>query len=309
MSEIQPRLPQKARPPTLGQKGRFLIVVKTYPSPSKRYGETVCCAGIGAETGGWIRMFPVNFRSLAEYAKFKKWQFVEASWEAAKDGRPESRHVHQDSIRAAEHLAAGVRGWPRRRAWLDPLVDQSIHTLEDEHAISGKSLGVIRPARIKSLIIRDAETWDESSDRDLVQLSLTWTDSPTPRGNLEKLPFDFLYDFTCRDDRCHGHKMKVLDWEMAQTYRNFRRLYGRAGWEAKFREKYGEWVPAQDLHLVMGTHRVFGNWMIVGVLYPPRQQVLEGERRTTRKSDSEQSPMAPLWVDLKAEQGDNLAPG
>lgn len=43
------------------QRGRFLIIVKTYPSPSAKYGETVCCAGIDAETGGWIRMFPVNF--------------------------------------------------------------------------------------------------------------------------------------------------------------------------------------------------------------------------------------------------------
>ena len=62
--------------------GRFLMLVKTYPSPSTKYGETVCCAGSDVETRDWIRMYPVNFRSLDQYAKFKKWQFIEATWSA-----------------------------------------------------------------------------------------------------------------------------------------------------------------------------------------------------------------------------------
>jgi hypothetical protein len=141
----------------------------------------------------------VNFRSLDEWSRFKKWQFVEASWEPAKDGRPESRYIHQDTIRAGQFLPAGPSGWSARRAWLDPLLDQSIHTLEIDRAETGKSLGVIRPARIKRLLIRNAETWDEQSEEDLVQLSLTWTSSAQPRGHLERLPYDYLYEFTSRE--------------------------------------------------------------------------------------------------------------
>jgi hypothetical protein len=55
---IQPALPTRVAPPTIGQKGRFLVIVKTYPSPSTKYGETVCCAGIDAQNGAWIRKFP-----------------------------------------------------------------------------------------------------------------------------------------------------------------------------------------------------------------------------------------------------------
>ena len=40
----------------------------------------------------------VNFRSLADYQKFSRWTFIDATWEPATYGRPESRHVHQDSI-------------------------------------------------------------------------------------------------------------------------------------------------------------------------------------------------------------------
>jgi hypothetical protein len=294
-------LPRRSGPSAIGQRGRFLVVVKTYPSPSTKYGETVCCAGIDAETGGWIRMFPVNFRSLAEFARFKKWQFVDASWEPAKDGRPESRHIHQDSLRAGEAIPAGPSGWRIRRRWLDPLLDQSIHSLEAERRATGKSLGVIRPATIKRLLIRDAETWDERSETDLVQLSLTWTMSAQPRGDLEKLPFDFLYEFTCRDAECQGHTMKVLDWEMAQTFRNFRRLYGPSGWEPKLREKYGQWVPHRDVHLVMGTHHVFGNWMIVGVLYPPPGKVDESDRRRGRKNIGQEGTMTLPGFGLETE--------
>jgi hypothetical protein len=74
----------------IAKPGRFLMLVKTYPSPSTKYGETVCCAGIDAETREWIRMYPVNFRSLDEFAKFRKWQFVEAAWGPSQsDGRLE----------------------------------------------------------------------------------------------------------------------------------------------------------------------------------------------------------------------------
>ncbi len=45
---------------TIG-KQRILVTVKTYPTLSRKYGETVCTAGIG-EDGTWIRIYPVPFR-------------------------------------------------------------------------------------------------------------------------------------------------------------------------------------------------------------------------------------------------------
>lgn len=288
----------------IGSPSRFLMLVKTYPIPSNTYEETVCCAGIDAETREWIRMYPVNFRSLDEYSRFKKWQFVEATWVAStKDRRPESRRVHQDSIRAGEFLRAGS-GWPARRGWLDPMVDGSLESLKIEQVRVGKSLGAIRPKRIKRFIIRNAENWDKAATDGLEQLSLRWTDSVAPRGNLERLPFDFLYEFECDDDSCPGHTMEIFDWELGEAYRNFRRRYagreGPDGWEAKLRQKYEVELPSRDLHLLLGTHHRWQNWLIVGVVAPPHVQV--GERQRTGRGHlvGQDGSMTLPWVELEA---------
>jgi hypothetical protein len=46
-------------------KQRVLITVKTYPTLSRKYGETVCTAGV-REDGTWVRIYPVPFRRLNE---------------------------------------------------------------------------------------------------------------------------------------------------------------------------------------------------------------------------------------------------
>ena len=46
-------------------KQRVLTTVKTYPTLSRKYGETVCTAGL-REDGSWVRMYPVPFRRLDE---------------------------------------------------------------------------------------------------------------------------------------------------------------------------------------------------------------------------------------------------
>jgi hypothetical protein len=43
---------------------RLLVTVKAYPQPSKRYGETVCVAGVRIDTDipSWVRLYPVAYR-------------------------------------------------------------------------------------------------------------------------------------------------------------------------------------------------------------------------------------------------------
>jgi hypothetical protein len=45
---------------------RILPVVKTYPNPSTKYGETVCVAGVDLATREWVRVYPVTFRQLPD---------------------------------------------------------------------------------------------------------------------------------------------------------------------------------------------------------------------------------------------------
>jgi hypothetical protein len=51
---------------------RLLITVKTYPTLSRKHGETVCTAAVRAD-GSWVRLYPVPFRLMDykdRYAKF-----------------------------------------------------------------------------------------------------------------------------------------------------------------------------------------------------------------------------------------------
>jgi len=57
-------------------KEKVLIVVKTYPVLSNTYGELVCTAGF-REDGSWVRLYPVRFRTLESYQKYKKYQWIE----------------------------------------------------------------------------------------------------------------------------------------------------------------------------------------------------------------------------------------
>lgn len=285
------------------------MLVKTYPVPSKRYGETVCCAAIDRTTGEWVRIYPVNFRALAPGVQFRKWQFVSATYSKARnDARPESIHIHQDSIQAGLWLPSKGPGWTQRRSFTDPLVVESVEALARRNADRGASLGVIRPRVIEDLVIEKADdTWDQTSEVDYQQLSLAWRSEGLPRTDLERLPYKFRYRFRCDDSACaNAHTMVILDWEIGQAYRRWRREYGENGWRAKLREMYLERLPARDLHLILGTHHVYGNWMIVGVFAVPRPKVLEADRRSPRNRGREQTPMALPWVDLETQERNPL---
>jgi hypothetical protein len=293
----------------LGGRSGFLMLVKTYPVPSRKYGETVCCAGIDVETREWRRIYPVNFRSLDQYRRFSKWQFIYAQWGLPSgDNRPESLRIREDTIKAGPVLPAG-RGWPDRHEWLDPLVVPSLHVLIDRQQTDATSLGVFRPAAIERFVIRPADPWDPASQAELSQLSLDWTASAAPRGDLEAIPYDFLYRFRCDDTRCQGHEMEIFDWEVAQSYRAWRRRYGDPGWRPVMEKQYGQRLPALDLHLVVGTHHRWKNWMIVGLLYPPHAQVLETKRATRREGVGQGQPMTLPLFGFEAQEGDGPSDG
>jgi hypothetical protein len=89
---------------------------------------------------------------------------------------------------------------------------------------------------------------------------------------LEKLPFDFRYEYRCGDVDCKGHHMICTDWEMDQSYRSWRGLYGD-GWEAKFRERYEtEMIEKNDTHFFVGTLHQFPSRSLSDCsIYHPRR--------------------------------------
>src|SRR5216110_2874389 len=89
---------------------RACILVKALPQPSKKHGETVCCAGVTADRA-WKRLFPVRFRYLRGDASFSRWDWVRFKYRTpTSDRRPESCHVFADSIAVDGKLPTRERG-------------------------------------------------------------------------------------------------------------------------------------------------------------------------------------------------------
>jgi hypothetical protein len=102
---------------------------------------------------------------------------------------------------------------------------------------------------------------------------MNFFDSPTQaRRSLEFIPYYFLYHFHCQDVNCKGHRCQILDWEISESYRSWRRKYGDQ-WEWAIRNRFeDEFINKKDLQFFMGTTLAHPkNWTIIGLYYPGKQ--------------------------------------
>jgi hypothetical protein len=249
---------------------RVLIVVKTYPAPAHKGVEVSCTAGISQERQ-WMRLFPVPFRFLEEEKQFSRYQWIDVQVRRARnDPRPESHNLNGSSIRI---MPPPVTGWGAREQILSPLRRPSLCGIEREREQHGHpTLGVFRPGRIKGFKLRPTEhpNWTANELAILNQARLDLGGNE-PKQQLEKIPFEFRYEFACDDPLCRGHNLMCTDWEMGQSYRSWRRRYG-AQWETKFRERYEhDMIERNDTSFFVGTVNNHPNrWIIVGLFYPPK---------------------------------------
>jgi len=140
---------------------KVLITVKTYPQPSRRHEEVVCTAGV-REAGGFIRLYPIRFRALADEHQYQKYQWIEV--EAAKrrdDPRPESYQPNIDTLRSVGPKLGTRDGWAERKRLVLPWASESMEELRRRQETDGTSLGLIKPAEITDLTVSPGERhWD-----------------------------------------------------------------------------------------------------------------------------------------------------
>jgi len=246
-----------------------LIAVKAYPNPSKKYGETSCCAGIDMDTQQWIRLYPIPFRDLEQSQKFKKYNIIKVKCYKSTDKRVESYRVDSDSIEILEHLNTN-KNWARRKDILMPTVSSSFCEITKSVSLN-KSLGMFKPCNIsftwKRSILKDTEKRKAS----YAQLSLF----DKKKLEIEQIPFDFYYEFKCYGlPECPGHKLLIIDWELGQSYRSWRHIYKT---EELLLEKIKEkWLTHMctrkyDTYYFVGNQRRFVNqFMVLGVFYPKK---------------------------------------
>lgn len=151
---------------------------------------------------------------------------------------------------------------------------------EQRDAKKFPTLGFFKPWQVKRLIIEatDEPDWTDEQRTRLRQLEAQPSMFRQPlTTELEKVPFTFIYEFRCDHNTCTGHRMSCTDWEMGESYRNWRKDYG-GNWQSAFRATYETRMLESDLHFYVGTVAAHpGEWIIVGLFYPP---ATEGEQKS-----------------------------
>lgn len=268
-------------------KQRVLITVKTYPTLSRKYGETVCTAGL-REDGSWLRMYPVPFRRLDEAEQYKKFDWIECRLQRnTSDPRPETfRPIDHRELHAVDHIDTRD-GWRERRRIV--LKRARVFDRLDELIAGAKandvSLAVFRPTRVLDFTWEEeARDWDLAKVREMRERTsqLELFDDNTWRATFDiipKLPYSFSYRF--EDAAGRSSELQVLDWEAGALYWNC--LASTEGDEpaalAKVSQKYFDTFVSRDLHFFLGTTQQFhfiapNPWVIVGVLPIPFEHQL-----------------------------------
>jgi hypothetical protein len=253
-------------------KRRIVVIVKTYPNLSRKYVETVCVAGL-ADGGKWIRIFPVRFRQLPFWRKFKKFDIIEAEVEPDLDkySRVESHNVKDTTINIIGHLPTKEDNWQKRKELLLSHLDKSIETLEVERDSKHKSLGIIKP---KEIIDFYKKRTDEIRDweRDLIQGTQLTLGGEKYTSPLDKIPYWIGYKFKCDDETCKGHNMMCEDWELLELFRVMKEKYKDDEIAfGKVKDKYFNWmIEKRDPYFIVGTESRWNNFIIISVFYPPK---------------------------------------
>jgi hypothetical protein len=263
-------------------KERLLITVKTYPTLSRKYGETVCTAALRPD-GTWVRIYPVPFRRLEDEEQYRKFDWIEADLIKSKsDVRPETRHpADMRQLVPVAHLDTKDKWRERRRIILETA---KVHTHLGPLIAGAKanelSLAVFKPTVVKDLIVEEEEPeydtrkLDEMRNRN-AQADLFSEESWRKTFHvIPKLPYSFSYRFADADGR--ESTLQILDWEIGALYWSCYHRHGRNEKIAleKVRLKYVDDFLTKDLHFFLGTtqqyHQVAPNpWVIIGVFPIP----------------------------------------
>jgi hypothetical protein len=250
------------------EKKKILITVKTYPTPSTKYDELVCTAGI-TENGEWIRLYPVSFRKLAYDNQYKKYDWIEHIVERREeDFRKESfKPIGAGNI--VGHINTD-NNWAERKALI--LGKLRLYTnmkklISDSKSPNFISLALFKPTKILDFIYEKQDpNWsiEESKQLDLFE--------PNNFKRVEKLPFKFKYVF--EDETGKISKLMITDWETGALFLRYKKDYLLAC--KKVKEKYfNDFANKKDLYFFLGTTKQHHNtsknpFLIIGTFHPPK---------------------------------------
>lgn len=250
----------------------ILVTVRAYPKPSRKHVETSCVAGVTLDRK-LRRLHPIPDRLLDRDNRFKKFDIARVSVQKSTDPRPESHRVNLDRpILVTRQIPSSLNGWVERTRLVEPFRASSMEILNELLRIGPidkrQSLALVRPRKVSGFSIEPTgqDNWSETQKAKLAQDSFLL---PARYQPIEYVPFRFRYQFNCDHPSCKGHNMSIIDWEVHQAYRKWRKHYPER-WEDQMHQKFGSELPSRDLQFFVGTLMEHPKtWVIVGLFYPP----------------------------------------
>jgi hypothetical protein len=232
----------------------------------------VCVAGLRLDTERpeWVRLYPIRYRELPRVQQFKKYDVIRVrARRRTGDSRPESHSPDVGTLSVIDHYGY-EKGWARRIPIIESVRVASMCALQRWQAEDGSSLGVFRPAEITRFECTPTSSdWDAARQAALGQGNLL---CETVKRPLERIPFDFHFSFRCDEPACAGHRMSMIDWELAENYRKTAGLSK----DERLRLVEERWMgrvcgPARDTHFVAGNlAKRQRQFVLLGAFWPPR---------------------------------------
>lgn len=233
----------------------MLIIAKTCPCKSKKYGELVCTVGI-TTNNEMVRLYPIPFRKLDKSSKYSKYQFIYINiTKDLSDPRKESFKI-QSPIKLLEKIDTSHNWLNRKKIILSnrEIFNEKNKLLEQSHDIhNGISLAIFKPCKINSFIIK--------------------------KTNNENNPYKFYYNFSDINDK--KSQLQIIDWEIfALTHKLITKYKDFNIIKDKLRKTYYDFMKTRDIYLFLGTNRKWhirkskNPFMIIGIFYPPLDKTI-----------------------------------
>lgn len=256
------------------------IIVKAAPTNTKNHGVTVCTAAI-LDDGRLLRLYPVPWEQYTG-KRVRKFTRVKVhavpSDEAAR--RPESHKIQGGLTIVSDALCSNrPTPWGQRNALILQSVEpHGVQGLKAKQAKFGTSLGIVKVQELIDFEVNGDpdEIIQEADYRETAQKTLSGLPVGMEGSKIDVIAHAFRFRWKCLGLCCQqgsGHSMQCEDWEIMQSFRNWRRRYpdnDKLAWA--LRNKYYDDMADKDLHFILGTtsdpkHQQ--SFTIIGIYYPP----------------------------------------
>lgn len=225
------------------------------PRASKKYGETVCCAGV-TDDGIWKRLYPVRFRQLTDESQFHRWDWVTFHYRKPTDDmRAESCHVYEDTIQVDGHVEPS-----KRHEFLDRLFSSSAKAA----AANNQSLGLVRPKNPRFIYKKKKAEAVEAERQLFVKAGRQTSFLDVDLEMLQPLPYAFAFRFEDSDGQ---HTYQCGDWETQATFYKWRAKYGEERALEHLSVRYNEEYPKKGIAFALGNVLKRPHiWQLLGVV-------------------------------------------